>query len=145
MRALSGRLGTLCLTALVLDCTACPRSPPGSADATPMGALQPPDKLDFAEVIYDSGMKNGWEDGGWAPRDVGTGKGPAKVRFSDEAAWILSKRGLSGDFAGVVFFVKEPPGEGEFLELRVESSSQSVFPRVKVSPDHRTDAGDGWT
>jgi Glycoside hydrolase family 44 len=145
MSVLSRRLGPLGVAALVLDCSACPRSPPGAGDATPVGALQAPEKLDIAESIYDNGLKNGWEDGGWAPRDVGAGKGPAKVRFSDDGAWILSKRGLSGDFGGVVFFVKEPPGEGEFLELRVESSAQAIFPRIKISPDHRTDVGDGWT
>jgi hypothetical protein len=113
-------------------------------DATPVGSLQPPEKLDIAETIYDNGLKSGWEDGGWAPRELTAGKGPAKVRFSDDAAWIVSKRGLTGDFGGVAFVVKEPPGEGEFLELRVESSSQEVFPRVKLSPRHRTDVGDGW-
>jgi hypothetical protein len=146
MRGLSGRLGSLCVAALVLDCSACPHSPPGPTDATPVAALRAPDKLDIAETIYDNGLKNGWQDGGYAPREVKiAGKGPAKVRFSDGGAWMLAKPGLAGDYGGVVFLVKEPPGEGEFLELRVETSGPAIFPRIKISPDHRMDVGDGWT
>src|SRR5262249_1340627 len=73
------------------------------------------------------------------------GPGPAKVRFSNSGAWMIGKPGLSGDFGGVVFQVQTPPGEGEFLELRVESDAQKIFPRIKVSPDHRPDLGNGWT
>jgi hypothetical protein len=40
--------------------------------------------------------------------------------------------------------VKEPAGEGEFLEVRLGSNEGRVFPAVKLRPDHRTDIGDGW-
>jgi hypothetical protein len=129
--------------ALLVHCQACSRGPSPKIEPAP-AAVVAPDKLDIAESVYDGGLKNGWQDMGWTPHDLTIGA-PAKVRFSNNGAWMIGKPGLSGDFGGVVFIVKTPPGEAEFLELRLESDAQKVFPRIKISPDHRTDLGNGWT
>jgi hypothetical protein len=73
------------------------------------------------------------------------GPGPAKVRFDNWGGWILAKPGgVRGVFGGVIFRAKEPPGEGEFIEVRLEAASGSKFPRVKVTAEDRTDMGQGW-
>src|SRR5580700_6894464 len=83
----------------------------------------------IAEAIFDGGLKPGWQDWGWAPREV-NGPGPAKVRFDNWGGWILAKpEGLPGAFGGVLFRAKQPAGEGEFIEVRLEASSGSKFPR----------------
>ena len=97
----------------------------------------------MAQSIYDGGLKNGWADWGWAPREV-TGTGVAKVKFNNYGGWILGKPGLTGDFGGVIFREKAPLGEAEFLELRLDDGKKTPFPRVKISPDNRTDVGEGW-
>ena len=113
-----------------------------AAAATGEPAAQSRDRT-VVESIYDGGLKNGWQDWGWGPRNV-KGGGPATVRFDNWGGWMLAKQGLSGDFGGVVFRVKEPPGEGEFIEVRLETAGGSKLPKVKVKPDDRVDAGDGW-
>ncbi len=120
----------------------CSRSAPPRTEPAPV-AIAPPEKLEISESIYDGGLKNGWTDMGWTPREV-SGGGPARVRFSNNGAWMIAKPGLTGEFGGVLLNEKAPAGEGEFLEIRLESDSQRVFPRIKVSPDHRTDLGNGW-
>jgi hypothetical protein len=104
-----------------------------------------------AQSIYDSALAspltNKWEDYGWAKREV-KGPGPARVDFSKYGGWIIAKPSLPDEgttFGGVTFRVKTPPGEGEFLELRVEMTDSSTFPRIKLSPDQRRDVGDGWS
>ncbi len=98
----------------------------------------------MAEAIYDGALKNGWQESGSALRDLSAGA-PAKVRFNDSGEWILSRPGLGGRYGGLLFRVKEPPGEGEFLEVRVGSADAHAFPTVKLKPDHCTYSSDGWT
>jgi len=125
-----------------LTLVVCP-SVPHPQDLTPVPAPAPHKPFDVAEAIYEGGVQAGWKDGGTAPHEIS--RGPARVRFS-EGAWVLAKPGLAGAFGGVAFRVKSPPGEGDFLEVRLEASdAKGDFPRVKVSPDNRTDAEDGWT
>ncbi len=130
--------------ALAVLCAGCRQSSPKALDSAPTAAARAPQSLEMAEVIYDGALANGWQDWGWATREV-PGHGPAKIRFSDYAGWILAKPGLKGPYGGLVFRVKTATGEGDFLELRVESNASAIFPRIKVSPQLRTDVGDGWT
>ncbi len=115
-----------------------------STPEAPKGTSAPVESRAVAEPIFEGGLKGGWQDWGWAPREV-NGPGPAKVRFDNWGGWILAKPdGLAGSFGGVLFRAKEPAGQGEFIEVRLEAGSGSKFPRVKVSADQRTDVGDGW-
>src|SRR5579871_2189155 len=108
-------------------------------------SVRAPSTDEFTELVFDGGPKNGWQDAGWSPRET-AGPGPARVHFTNWGGWILAKPGLGPIQAGaLVFRVKEPAGEGEFLEVRVDSANETVFPRVKIGAQHRTDLGDGWT
>jgi hypothetical protein len=101
-------------------------------------------RSEIVESIYDGGLKNGWQNWGWTPVEMKP-SAPAMVRFDQYGGWMLSKVGLGGNFGGLLFRVKEPPGEGEFLEAHLVSVAGAMLARVKVSPDDRTEVGDGWT
>jgi hypothetical protein len=95
-------------------------------------------------MIYDGSLKNGWQDWGWAPHHFADA-GAASVRFDNWGGWMLTKPGFApDDYGGLVFRVKEPAGEGEFLDVRLETGGGAKLPRVKVKPEYRADVGDGW-
>jgi hypothetical protein len=98
---------------------------------------------EVAEIIYGNKLQNGWMDYGWCPREVSDG-GPAKIRVSGYGGWILAKPGLTGNYGGVLFRVKEPAGEGEFLEVGLWLGNTKL-PHVKITADDTKDVGDGWT
>jgi hypothetical protein len=132
-------------------CT-CSRSSRAAPDAAPTAELgghadaaeaAPPVAPPIAQLMFDSGLAEGWQDWGWSPREIAAG-GPARVRFDNWGGWTLAKPGLAGRYGGVVFRVKTTPGEAEFLEVRAESSG-GTFPRVKITPAHHRDLGDGWS
>jgi hypothetical protein len=52
---------------------------------------------------------------------------------------------LVGSYGGILFRVKEPETQGEFLEVQVASSDKHTFPSVKLKPAHRMDQPNGWT
>jgi hypothetical protein len=102
-----------------------------------------PTRAEVAEAIYEGGLQNGWQDWGWSKKEL-TPNGPASVHFEQYGGWMLAKPGLHGDFGGVLFRVKEPPGEGEFLEVHLIGVSGKAMRKVNVSPDDRLLVGDGW-
>jgi hypothetical protein len=97
-----------------------------------------------AEVIYEGGLTPSWHDYGWAPRQITSG-GPARINFTHHAGWIIASPGLHGRFGALRFRMKSPETFGDFLEVHVDSTRQDLFPAVKVGPEHRADAADGWT
>lgn len=126
---------------LTLACAACPGSTARGPDATPQARGAEP--AEVGEWIYDAGFKDGWQGMGSASRDVST-SGVAKVGFGASGEWILSRPGPHGPYGALLFRVKEPPGEGEFLQIRLGASDGHAFPSVKLKPDHASDLGDGW-
>jgi len=119
----------------------CPHSRGGEASMSqPPSAL--PASRPVAQVVYDGALANGWQDSGWSPHDIG--HGPAKIDFSHDGGWMLSNPKLHGNFGGVELRVKAPEGEAEFLELRLDSNDKTIFPRIQVRADQKTDRGDGW-
>ncbi len=96
----------------------------------------------IAETVYDGTLASGWEDSGWSPHDIG--HGPASIDFSKRGGWMLTKPNLTGHFGGLVLRVKVPPGEAEFLEVRLDSRDKKIFPRIMVRADQKADLGDGW-
>jgi Glycoside hydrolase family 44 len=148
----------LAIAALAVVCTACPRSahstfeepqsgpvPPGQQVGLAATPGQPPvdPHPEIAEMMFDGGYVNGWQDWGWSPHEVDGG--PARVRFDNWGGWMLAKPGLTGYYGGVVFRVKIPPGEAEFQQVWLESGTGATFPKVNISPDNHTVEGDGWS
>ncbi len=142
----------LLVAAVLASLPGCPKSlsSGGTGAAASTSSPSPPAPgapIAIAQPIYDGKLQNKWEDYGWAKREV-SGPGPARVDFSKYGGWIIAKPGLPDEgttFGGLTFRVKMPPGEGEFLELRIEMTDSSTFPRIKLSPDQRRDVGDGWS
>jgi hypothetical protein len=107
-------------------------------------APEAPARPEIAELMFDGGLVNGWQDWGWSPREIKAGE-PARLRFDNWGGWMLAKPGFSGNFGGVLFRVKLPQGEAEFQQLYLESSVGITFPKVNLSADHHRDVGDGWS
>jgi hypothetical protein len=124
---------------LALACASCP-APSRAPEVQTQTSTSP----EVAELVYQGHLQQGWTESGSAPRDASAG-GPERVRFGGGGEWVLSHPGLSGSFGGVLFQVKEPFGEGEFLEVRLGSGDGHSTRGVKLKPDHRTNLADGWT
>ncbi len=149
-RGLLARAASASLAAtLVAACTKCASNPPPSpvigvpGDPTATAARKQ-QALELTETAFEGGFKTGWQDWGWASVRETAGPGPARVNFSNWGGWILARPGLKGPFGALVFRVKEPSGEGEFLEVRVDSGTQQTFPRVKVGAQYKAELEDGW-
>jgi hypothetical protein len=131
------------LSSVAFACTGCPNPATNKADSTPQVQAKPADPFEVAERVYEGQLTPGWTASGTATWQAAPG-GAAAIRFGDSGEWVLSKSGLTGPFGGVAFTVKEPVGEGEFLELRVASGDGRKRLGVKLKPDHRTELADGW-
>ena len=115
----SGRLA-LGLASAALFAVGCPGSTARKPDAAPQAATGP-DPLQGGEIVFDGGDKGDWHESGSVVHDD-TGPGPARVHFGTGAESIFTRVGLTGTFGAVVFRVKEPAGEAEFLEVRQSPS-----------------------
>lgn len=134
---------------------ACSVRPPAHADgaATPArGALQAPAAAGSSAVgaapvgtasafvpgqlmqAFDGGLKNGWQDWGWAHRKVTNGS-PAELNLSKYAGWILGNHALVGSFTELRFDVQAPAEFGAFFEVRLgaEGAPDDAFARVPVA------------
>jgi hypothetical protein len=90
---------------------------------------------ELVEVAYDGGLRSGWMDKGWSEREV-QGPGPARLILSNLGGWIVQKPGVQGEFGGLALRVKAPTRWGHFLEVRLDSEDDAVFPRVQLGPQH---------
>jgi hypothetical protein len=104
----------------------------------PRAAAVPP----VVEPIYQGGLKSGWEDSGWSERRLAPDG--AQVRMSDYGGWSLAKRGQEGTIGGLTLRMKAPAGFENFLEVRLDSLDERVFPRVQVSERHVVDREGEW-
>jgi len=127
----------------LLACLAlgCPHSHGAGLELASSAAALPATRP-IAESVYDGALKSGWEDSGWSPHDLN--HGPASIDFSKQGGWMLTKPELKGKFGGLMFRVKAPVGEAEFLEVRLDSRTKTIFPRIMVRADQKADVGDGW-
>ncbi|MFI5301810.1 MAG: glycoside hydrolase family 44 protein [Polyangiales bacterium] len=96
-----------------------------------------------AETIYDGALGPSWNDWGWAA--TGFGRGAIQLRAQNYGGWIVEHSALSGRFGALTFRLRAPKDFGDFLEVRVESSQKSVYPRVVVGPEHRRDLDGDWS
>jgi len=111
----------------------CKKATAVAASAGPDGRIYEIPAL--AEVAYDDGLQAGWDDEGWSLREV-KGPGPARVRMADMGGWMLRKVSVSGEFGGLAFRYRAPAGFGDFLEVRLDSEQDTLFPRVQVDAHH---------
>ncbi|WP_407737835.1 glycoside hydrolase family 44 protein [Hyalangium sp.] len=100
--------------------------------------------LALVEVAYQDGVKPGWEASGWSEREV-QGPGPAKVMMAELGGWSLRRmQPLQSGFSGLAFRYKAPSAYGDFLEVRLDAADKTVFPRVRVGPQHVVNHQDDW-
>jgi len=95
------------------------------------------------ERIYDGALVGDWEDHGWADHAPKKGHGETLI-LSNYGGWILTKYKLKGTYGGLVFHLRAPETYGDFLEVRVDSESVDLFPKVRVLPSHKRALPDGW-
>lgn len=136
----SGTVGMFSVFAFA--CAACPGSSTRGPDSAPQAKT--PEPFEVGDSIYEGALKGEWQESGSAVREL-SANAPARVQFRNSGEWTLTRRGLAGRYGGLLFRVKEPPGEGEFLQVHLASSDGRPYPNVKLKPDHRMERDDGWT
>lgn len=141
---------TRCLLATAaLALASCTRNPDGTilststraSNVVPTATATAPAPL--VETIYDGALGKGWNDYGWAPRDLG--HGPARLDLSKYGGWIIAHPGLTGRYGALSLRVAAPRAYGDFLEIRLESDQQNIYPKIIVRDEHRTPLPDGWS
>jgi hypothetical protein len=130
------------LTALLLSlgCHPANAGPPSRVAGTRTTA--PPA---VAEPIFQGGLQADWQDHGWCDRQPRTRGDPERLLLSSYGGWILSNSKLRGIHGGLVFRFRAPATFGDFWQVRVDSETADIFPRVDVAARHRRDQGDGWS
>ncbi|MGZ3458985.1 MAG: glycoside hydrolase family 44 protein, partial [Archangium sp.] len=107
-------------------------------EAAPKGLVAP------VELAYDNGLQPGWEDRGWPEREL-KGPKPARLRLANQGGWVLSKKGLPGEYGGLTLRYRAPADYGDFLEVRLDSEGEALFPRVRLSDTYVTAREGEWT
>lgn len=141
-RGARARAAIVGLSIVALGAIGCDRSQ-GTPVPTASAQEPPPAPLEITEMIYDGALAKGWNDWGWAPRELG--KGPARLHMDNNGGWIVARPGLSGSFGALTFKVRAPTSFGDFLEVSVNAGTQTVYPQVVVKAAHRSLLPDGWT
>src|SRR4051812_48285873 len=129
------RLLTLSVLLTVLGCRNSSAAPPPKRDFTKgtRTLTAPP----VASWIFAGDLQNGWQDHGWSDRKPRKSGEPEKHVMTGYGGWILTRSGFNGVYGGLVFKLKVTPAVSDFLEVRVDSEQADVFPRVKLTPEHR--------
>jgi hypothetical protein len=135
------------LGAVALDCQPLPAEPAAKAPAraaTPAAAAPArAPALDVAEVIYDAGLKDGWQDWGWGKHELSAG--PARINLSQYGGWILHHEALSGRFGGVAFRMLAPSSFGSFLQVQLANGNDDKsMPQVDIGVDRTRALPGGW-
>ncbi|WNG22697.1 glycosyl hydrolase [Cystobacter fuscus] len=90
----------------------------------------------ITEALWSQGyLMEGWVDEGWSERELKP-PGPARLRMDKMGGWMLRKKGLQGEFGGLALRYRAPADFGDFLEVRLETEGETIFPRVKVNASH---------
>jgi hypothetical protein len=118
---------------------AAPATPP-AAEKAPEAPAAPAGPV----VLYDGGLTSGWNDIGWAPRELPKGA-PARMRLFNYGGWILYKPKLQGAFGALSFRFSAPEAYGEFLEARVDVQGPASFPRIPITSELKVRKDGEWT
>lgn len=126
--------------ALVLSLAAC-REPAPPQATPPVPGTRTTATPAITQRVFGTELVGDWEDHGWAHREPGL---PLKHHFTNFAGWNLVNDRLTGTFGGLTFRYRVTPPTGDFLEVRLDSETADLFPRVRLTPSHRVDLADGW-
>jgi hypothetical protein len=132
------------LSLLLVAAATCSRAPGDSASngGRPSGTRAA--TLEGERIVaYEGGLRNRFEDWGWAPRELKEGA-PARVDMTNYAGWILRRKDHDVEVTGLSFRFRTPPEPGDFIGVRVGDESRDEFPEVAVKPSHRRTLPDGW-
>jgi hypothetical protein len=111
--------------------------------AEPSGGAIPPGPFDVAEMIYDSGLKAGWQDYGWGAHDLE--HGPLRVNFSNYGGVILHHDAVQARYGAFAFRVKAPSSFGTFLRVQLANGDgDKSFPDLDIGPDRLRPASGGF-
>jgi serine acetyltransferase len=145
-RNLATTAGVL-LASAVLACSGC-RSATNDVAAPGQRARA---EYRIVEAVFDGDQMLTWEDRGFAPRQIERGK-PARLNFAHRAAWTLSRpsgavvQGGDDDSPdGLVIRYQAPAELGDFVEVRLDSAKEDVFPRIAITSGHRLSLDNGYT
>lgn len=134
------------LLALIPLCLAPGRQALAGSKTSP-SVTQPTETI--AEPIFWDGLHSGWKESGWCQREVGV-PGPAQVQFARQCAWLLTNPSLKAVSYGALVFQTQPGDASArtappVLEVRLDSSTMRVFPRVVVRPERQVAGADDWS
>jgi hypothetical protein len=114
--------------------TAEPVRAPASAPAQPRSGT---------ELIYDRGLKPGWQDWGWGKHDLANGL--ARIDLSNFGGWIVHHEPLTARFAALTFRMFAPSSYGSFLQVQLANGNDDKsFPTVVIGADNAQKAIGGW-
>ncbi len=137
------RLATVLLLGVTLSgCHSKAAGPPRAAFVPGTRTTATPDVVSW---IFKGDLQNGWQDHGWSDRLPRKAGEPERHKMGGYGGWILTHSGFTGSYGGLTFRLKGTPAASDFLEVRVDSEQADVFPRVKLTPAHRTELPDGWS
>ena len=106
-------------------------------------ASPPPPSTGVAELVYDGGLKPGWQDWGWGAHDLSSGA--AKINLSNYGGWIVHKDGLGSRFGALVFRMQAPSSFGDFLQIKLGyQKDDASYPTIDVGSDRIRPLKDGW-
>jgi Glycoside hydrolase family 44 len=100
-----------------------------------------PERWQLAEMIYDGGLRPGWQDWGWGAHEISAG--PARINFSNYGGWILHHDSQEKNYDGLAFRMFAQASYGQFLQVQVANGNEA-FPAVIVRADHMRKLPDGW-
>jgi hypothetical protein len=100
-----------------------------------------PERRQLGEMIYDGGLRPGWQDWGWGAHELSAG--PARINFSNYGGWILHHDLQEKRYDGLAFRMLAQASYGKFLQVQV-ANGNDAYPAVIVRDDHIRKLADGW-
>ena len=129
------------LTLMLVASVGCKRPPPQALREPGTRVEEAPP---VAEPIFGGGLRTGWEDLASESGGANDG-GPRRLELTGPRGWILTNSKLRGSWGGLVFRFRASATFGDFFEVRLDSDTAELFPRVLVSPCHRKELEGGWS
>ncbi|MEO8904998.1 MAG: glycoside hydrolase family 44 protein [Polyangiaceae bacterium] len=116
-----------------------PKAPSPAAAATATATAG----VDGSAVIYDAGLKGGWQDWGWGAHELPAG--PARINLSQYGGWILHHDALNTRFGSLTFRMLAPSSFGSFLQVQLANGNgDKSMPTIDIGPEHARSLPGGW-